>query len=328
MSGPFVLDCDPGLDDAVALQYALGTGLYDIKAVTAVGGNAPVEHTYRNARALVKLFGVADRIPVHRGTGGRFTRRIAPAAAFDFHGAEGLGAEKADDQGVPEQAEGAVQALLRLSREYEGELTVVATGPLTNIAAALVEDPDFAYRIRKLVFMGGTVAEKGNVTPTAEFNIWHDPEAADVVAASGARMTMVGLDVTHRARFTRAHLARLEAAGEPLEWTVRLLKFYFGSYSHFHRADAVPLHDPLAIGVALDEAYVQTAEGTLFVETGSALTDGQAVFLDRLDTPGTSLPPQLTARAERSRTSVAVGLGSKDFVEEFTSVLERWGERR
>lgn len=325
MSGPFVLDCDPGLDDAVALQYALGTGRYDIKAVTAVGGNAPVEHTYRNARALVKIFGVADRIPVHRGVGGKLTRRIEQAASFDFHGSTGLGDEKAEDEGVPEQTEGAVQALLRLSQEHEGELTVVATGPLTNIAAALIEDPAFAERVKKLVFMGGAVTEKGNVTPTAEFNIWHDPEAADVVAASGMNMTMVGLDATHRARFTREHLARLEAAGEPLEFTVRLLKYYFGSYNHFHRSDSVPLHDPLALGAALDPDYLETVEGTLFVETASPLTAGQTVFLSAHDTAGTSLPEHLTARAEKSRASVALGLGQKDFVEEFTSVLERWG---
>ncbi len=326
MSGPFVLDCDPGLDDAVALQYALGTGRYDIKAVTAVGGNAPVGNTYRNARALVKLFGVADRIPVYRGVGGKLSRRIEQSASFDFHGETGLGDERIDDKGVEEQSETAVDALLRLSHEYEGALTVVATGPLTNVAAALIQDPEFAGRIKKLVFMGGTVLEKGNVTPTAEFNIWHDPEAADVVAASGANMTMVGLDVTHKARFTRKHLARLEAMGEPLEFTVRLLKFYFGSYNHFHRADSVPLHDPLALGVALDQDYVQTAHGTLFVETASPLTIGQTVFLHEHDAAGTSLAPHLTARAEHSSADVALDLGPKDFVEEFTSVLERWGQ--
>ena len=324
MTGPIVLDCDPGLDDAVALQYAVGTGRYDIKAVTAVGGNAPVEHTYRNARALVKTFGVAGQIPVYRGVGGRLTRRIETPAAFDFHGETGFGEELADDSGVPEQTEGAVEALLRLSRTHAGELTVVATGPLTNIAAALIADPSFAERIR-LVFMGGTVLEPGNVTPTAEFNIWHDPEAADLVVASGVDFTMVGLDATHRARFTREHLARLEAAGEALEFTVRLLKFYFGSYNHFHRADSVPLHDPLAVGAALDPRFLATAEGTVFVECGSPLTTGQTVFLRAEDTDGTSLPPQLTERARGSQGKVALDLGPRDFVEEFTSVLEHWG---
>lgn len=324
MTGPIVLDCDPGLDDAVALQYALGTGRYDIKAVTAVGGNAPVEHTYRNARSLVKTFGMAGQIPVYRGVGGRLTRRIEAPSAFDFHGETGFGEELADDEGVPEQRENAVEALLRLSHQHAGELTVVATGPLTNIAAALVTDPSFAERIR-LVFMGGTVSEPGNVTPVAEFNIWHDPEAADLVVASGVDFTMVGLDATHRARFTRDHLARLEAAGEPLEFTVRLLKFYFGSYNHFHRADSVPLHDPLAVGAALDPEYLATAAGTVFVECGSPLTTGQTVFLRAEDTAGTSLPPQLTERARGSQGKVALELGPRDFVEEFTSVLERWG---
>lgn len=326
MTGPIVLDCDPGLDDAVALQYALGSGRYEVEAVTAVGGNAPVEHTYRNARALVKTFGVADEIPVYRGVGGRLTRRIEAPAAFDFHGASGLGDEVADDAGVPEQSESAVDALLRLSRRHAGELTVVATGPLTNIAAALIADPGFAERIR-LVFMGGTVSEPGNVSPTAEFNIWHDPEAADLVVASGVDYTMVGLDATHRARFTREHLARLEAAGEALAFTVRLMKFYFGSYNHFHRADAVPLHDPLAVGAALDPEYLTLAEGTVFVECASPLTSGQTVFLHERDVAGTSLPEQLTARARTSRGKVATGLGTKDFVEDFTAVLESWGSR-
>ena len=324
MTGPIVLDCDPGLDDAVALQYALGTGRYDIKAITAVGGNAPVEHTYRNARSLVKTFGVAGEIPVYRGVGGRLSRRIDPPSGFDFHGKTGLGSELADDAGVPEQRENAVQALLRLSHEHAGELTVVATGPLTNIAAVLLADPSFAERIR-LVFMGGAVSEPGNVTPTAEFNIWHDPEAADLVVASGVDFTMVGLDATHRARFTREHLARFEAAGEPLEFTVRLLKFYFDSYNHFHRADSAALHDPLAVGAALDPDFLKTAEGTVFVECGSPLTTGQTVFLSAEETAGTSLPPHLVERARGSQGKVAIGLGPLDFVEEFTSVLERWG---
>lgn len=323
MTGPIVLDCDPGLDDAVALQYALGSGRYELAAITAVGGNAPVEHTYRNARSLVKAFGVAERIPVYRGVGGRLNRRIERAAAFDFHGTAGLGDEIPDDAGVPEQAEGAVEALLRLSMEHPGELIVVATGPLTNIAAALIADPGFAERIR-LVFMGGAVSEPGNVTPTAEFNIWHDPEAADLVVASGVDYTMVGLDATHRARFTREHLARLEAAGERLELTVRLLKYYFASYNHFHRADSVPLHDPLAVGAALDPDFLSRAEGTVFVECGSPLTTGQTVFLPAERSAGTSLPPQLTERARGSRGKVALGLGPRDFVEEFTAVLERW----
>jgi inosine-uridine nucleoside N-ribohydrolase len=319
-----VLDCDPGLDDAVALQFALGSGRYDLRAVTAVGGNSPIEHTYRNARALVKAFGVAQSLPVYRGVGGRLTRRIESPDSFAFHGRTGLGDEPADDEGVPEQAEGAVDALLRLSREHAGQLTVVATGPLTNIAAALIADPGFAERIR-LVFMGGTVSEPGNVTPSAEFNIYHDPEAADLVAASGVDYTMVGLDVTHRARFTREHLARLEAVGEPLEFTVRLLKFYFGSYDHFHRVDSIPLHDPLAVGAALEPGYLETVEGTLFVECGSPLTTGQTVFLPAERTAGTRLAPQLVERAKHSRGKVALGLGSLDFVEDFTSVLERWG---
>ena len=106
---------------------------------------------------------------------------------------------------------------------------------------------------------------------------------------------------------------------------MRLLKFYFGSYNHFHRADSVPLHDPLALGAALEPDYLTVAEGTVFVECGSPLTTGQTVFLRTEHTEGTSLPPQLTDRARGSQGKVATGIGPLDFVEEFTSVLERWG---
>ncbi|WP_338896160.1 nucleoside hydrolase [Streptomyces sp. TG1A-60] len=144
---PMVLDSDPGIDDAVALQYLLGTGLWDLKAYTSVGGNLPADATYGNARALARALRVDGDIPVHRGAG-RPLSRLPYREASAFHGPAGLGDETLPDSTAPHPTESSAQALLRLSRTYEGELTVCATGPLTNVAIALLEDPDFTRRVK------------------------------------------------------------------------------------------------------------------------------------------------------------------------------------
>src|SRR5689334_14084125 len=196
---PLVLDSDPGLDDAVALHYLLARPEWQLVAYTAVGGNVPVDITFRNARALAAAYGIDRDVPVYRGAGRPISR---VAIGSDFHGPTGLGTRILPDSTAPEPGTGAVLELLRLSRVHEGELTVVATGPLTNIAVALILDPGFARRVARLVFMGGAARVPGNVTTVAEFNVWADPDAADIVVASGVPYTMVGLDVTHQAPLT------------------------------------------------------------------------------------------------------------------------------
>ncbi len=209
---PLVLDCDPGLDDAVALHYLLERPEWELVACTAAGGNVPVDLTFRNARALAAAYGIDRDVPVYRGAGGPVSRvRIGS----DFHGPAGLGTVTLADSAVPEQETSAVLELIRLSRVHEGEITVVATGPLTNIAVALILDPGFARRVARLVFMGGAARVPGNVTAVAEFNVWADPDAADIVMASGIPFTMVGLDVTHQAPLTAADAARIAEAGTP-----------------------------------------------------------------------------------------------------------------
>ncbi|MEU6840675.1 nucleoside hydrolase [Streptomyces sp. NPDC046716] len=319
MPAPIVLDSDPGIDDAVALQYLLGTGLWDLKAYTTVGGNVPAEQTFRNGRALARAFGIDGDVSVHRGAGRPLTR-LPYSAAGEFHGASGLGAETLPDSTAPEVTESSAQALLRLSREYEGDLTVCATGPLTNVALALTEDPDFARRVKKLVFMGGAADVPGNITPVAEFNAWADPDAVDLVVSSGIAYTMVGLDATHGWRFTTDDLETLRAAGEGMALTSRLMDFYLGAY---RETGGSPLHDPLAVGVCADESFVTAAEGTVVVECGSELTRGKTVFIPYdADYPRAYYQesPLVAARTER-RGRVALGTGPRNFTEDFVNTL-------
>ncbi|WP_017573164.1 nucleoside hydrolase [Nocardiopsis halotolerans] len=316
---PIVLDSDPGLDDALALQYLLGTGLWDLKAYTAVGGNAPVEQAFRNARGLARAFGVDGDVPVHRGADRTISR---VDSASDFHGPTGLGEEVLPDSKEPDQDEPAPAALVRLSREYEGELTVVATGPLTNVAAALLLDPGTAHRVRRLVFMGGAAQVPGNCTPLAEFNVWADPDAADIVVSSGIPYTMVGLDATHGWRFTHEDLARLDAAGPGQELTARFVRAYLKAYDANHRQSSCPLHDPLAVGVAADESFVTTGTGTVAVECASELGRGQTVYLPEDKAVRFNYPPHILART-RHTGRVALGTGPRDFSAHFTETLLR-----
>ncbi|MEV5612238.1 nucleoside hydrolase [Streptomyces sp. NPDC052225] len=319
MPAPIVLDSDPGIDDAVALQYLLGTGLWDLKAYTTVGGNVPSEQTFRNGRALARAFGIDGGVPVHRGAGRPLTR-LPYSAAGEFHGAAGLGTEVLPDSTAPEQTESSTQALLRLSREYEGELTVCATGPLTNVALALSEDPGFARRVKHLVFMGGAADVPGNITPVAEFNAWADPDAVDLVVSSGIRYTMVGLDATHGWRFGAKELEILEEAGHDMALTARLMSFYLNAY----RADeGCPLHDPLAVGVCADESFITAAEGTVVVECASELTRGKTVFIPYdADYPREYYveSPLVNARTQH-RGRVALGTGPRNFTEDFVDAL-------
>ncbi|GGX40909.1 nucleoside hydrolase [Streptomyces fructofermentans] len=320
---PIVLDSDPGIDDALALQYLLGTGLWDLRAYTSVGGNLPGDVTHRNARALARALRIDADVPVHRGAGRPLTR-LPYAAASAFHGARGLGVESLPDSTAARPAESSAQALLRLSREYEGELTVCATGPLTNVAVALLEDPAFARRVGSLVFMGGAARVPGNVTPVAEFNAWTDPDAAEVVLSSGIPFTMVDLDASHGWLLGPRELAALESAGPGTGLAVRLLRFYLEAYRSHGGGDSCPLHDPLAVGVCADPSFVTLAEGAVVVECDSELTRGQTVFVptaaQRVHYAGS---PALTARIRRTGR-VALGPGPRDFTQDFVATLPRW----
>jgi inosine-uridine nucleoside N-ribohydrolase len=268
---PIILDCDPGHDDAVALLLALASPEVQLLGVTTVAGNQTLEKTTANAIRVLDHVGVRD-LPVAAGAD-RPLVRLGHAAA-DVHGETGL-----DGPDLPPPARApldvhAVDWIAEAVAASPEPVTLVPTGPLTNIALFLACHPGLTSRIARIVLMGGAVGE-GNVTPAAEFNIWADPEAAARVFTSGIDLTMVGLDVTHRALMTPAHVERLAGAGR----AGSLVADLYGFYSRFHRDvygwEGSPVHDAVAVAHVIDGALLETELVGVVVDTGPELSRGR-----------------------------------------------------
>ena len=294
-----VIDTDPGADDAVALLLALGSPeALEIAGVVAVAGNLPLGLTARNARAVLEFAGRAD-VPVHAGAAQPLSRRLATARVQEAGGLATLFLP--DPAGGLQPADG-VDFLVEAVGGSGGEgLTLCALGPLTDIALALDRAPEIAPRVQELVLMGGAGFELGNVTPAAEFNIWVDPQAAAKVLASGMRITMVPLDVTHRVLSTAARLARLDAIGNRCgPYAARLVRTFDKPRVKRYGRRGRALHDPCVIAYLLAPELFRGREVNVMVETESPLALGMTVvdwwgvtgrpanarFLDRVDAAG------------------------------------------
>ena len=271
---PIVIDCDPGQDDALALLLALGSPVeLELLAVTAVAGNAPLELTQKNARKVLALAGRAD-IPVFAGCARPLVR--APLDA-GYGGATGLDGYPLPEPAGPLAEGHAVDALIELLlARPAGTLTLCPLGPLTNVAMAMVKAPEIVARVREIVLMGGAIG-LGNATPAAEFNIFADPEAADVVFRAGAPIVMCGLDLTRQARVTPARLAAIRGLGTAVGAAVAgLLEAYNGDPTHGGPLGA-PLHDPCVIAYLLRPDLFQGRDCHVEIETTSELTLGRTV---------------------------------------------------
>lgn len=273
-----ILDVDTGIDDALALALALRLPGVELVAVTTVAGNVGIANTTANTRRVLAYLG-AGAVPIHRGlsrplTGGAIT-------ATDVHGASGLGALVLPETGRdPERRPFAPEALVDLISAAPGAITLVCTGPLTNLAAAIALEPALPGRIGRLVIMGGSLG-RGNVTPYAEFNIAADAEAGAQVFAACA-LTVVGLDVTMQARIAREGWSRL-AGQDSREATL-----IHEATAHFFRdgaAGTVHLHDPLALGVAYDPTLCTTKRGIVKVETVTPWCAGRTTLTEGEDGP-------------------------------------------
>jgi inosine-uridine nucleoside N-ribohydrolase len=306
---PIVLDCDPGHDDALALMLAVASPEVDLVGVTTVAGNQTLEKTTANALRVLELCGRGD-VPVAPGAPDPLVRRRDVAA--HVHGESGLdGPELPEPSGRPLE-EHAVRFLARLIREREGRLTLVPTGPLTNVALLLALEPD--ARPERIVLMGGSVGE-GNRTPAAEFNIWADPEAARRVFESGIDVTMIGLDVTHEALVTDADADALRGVGKVGRVAAELLDFYgIWHRRSYPELDGSPLHDPVAVAHVVDPTLVETTPAYIQVDCGWEQGRGRT-NVDWRDRPG-SLPPNAT---------VGVGIDRARFVELVTNRLKALG---
>lgn len=256
-----LLDCDPGVDDMFAIFTALRW--CDPVALTSVAGNVGLAHTTANALTIIELAG-AD-VPVHRGAAGPISGAPLDDAA-EVHGELGLGGTDLPAPSGTVADTGAVDALFDYTAGRD--VTVVAIGPLTNIALALQRDPEWVSRIPRLVIMGGSTGA-GNVTAAAEFNIWADPEAAEIVFTSGVNMTMVGLNLTRQVTMGAPEIDRLRAAGSDTAMVAAdALEFYTGhSFREYGVAESA-MHDPCAVLEAVRPELFERTEMNVAIETG------------------------------------------------------------
>ncbi|HSC48808.1 MAG TPA: nucleoside hydrolase [Gaiellaceae bacterium] len=248
MTTRILLDCDPGHDDAIALLLALGSEEVELRGVTTVAGNQTLEKTTANAIRVLELVGRGD-VPVAAGAERPLVRE--PRVAANVHGETGL---DGPDLPPPRKQPADEHAVDFLAERVVGT-TLVATGPLTNVGLLLARHP--RARPERIVLMGGAIAE-GNVTPAAEFNVWADPEAAARVFASGIDVTMVGLDVTHRALFTGTRAERLRATGRVGQVVAELLDFYGVFHREVYGFDGSPIHDAVAVAHVIDPTLLET----------------------------------------------------------------------
>lgn len=271
-----IIDTDPGQDDAVAILMALGSPEIEVLGITAVAGNVPLALTARNARVVCELAGRPD-IAVFAGCDRPLMRGLVTAE--HVHGRTGLDGPDLPEPTMALQDRHAVDFMIEtLRREPEGSVTLVPIGPLTNIAMALRLAPDIAPRIARIVLMGGAYFEVGNITPAAEFNIYIDPEAADIVFRAGVPLTVLPLDVTHKALVTASRNAAFRALGTSVGRAVAEMTDFFERFDkEKYGAEAAPLHDPCTIGWLLAPQLFSGREINVEIETRSPLTRGMSV---------------------------------------------------
>lgn len=272
-----ILDCDTGTDDAIAILYALRRPGVRLEGVTTVFGNAGVEDTTRNTLQVLELAGRPD-VPVARGAAHPLTGTFVPSP-HPIHGRNGLGDVELPPPRTRPVGPDAASFLIDLVRRNPGEITLVPTGRMTNIALALEQAPEIARLVRQCVLMGGAARVPGNVTAVAEANIHGDPEAARILFRSGMNITMVGLDVTMQAIFTPEHLEAMTGRGGPVLEAVRqIIAFRLQAYMRREpHLGGCAIHDPLAVEVAVDPTIVRRELLPVDVECQGELTRGMTV---------------------------------------------------
>ncbi len=280
-----ILDTDPGIDDALALFLALATPQLQLEAVTTVSGNVQVAHTTRNALTLLTLAGRTD-VPVARGCSVPLVRR--PLDAAHVHGDNGLGNVTFPAPTVQPVNIHAVDLIIERVMRAPGEITLVAIGPLTNLALAVRKEPALASYVREVVIMGGALQVPGNVTPNAEFNIYADAQAAHIVLQAGWPLRLVSLDVTMQATLSSADIEMLAQRVTPVTSAIKqMMAFYFEVFaSHSGHSDSFHMHDPLALASVFQPDLLSWESTYVDVELQGSLTLGQTVsYLGRHDSP-------------------------------------------
>lgn len=270
-----IIDTDPGQDDAVGILLALASPELEVLGITTVAGNVPLERTKYNARVVVELAGKTT--PVYAGCDRPMVRPLVTAE--HVHGKTGLDGADLPEPSLPLQDQHAVDFIIEtLRREAPGTVTLCPMGPLTNIATAFTKAPDIVERVAEIVLMGGAYFEVGNITPAAEFNIYVDPEAAEIVLKSGRPVVIMSLDVTHKALTSKAWISEMRALGTPVGtavagWTDFFERFDVTKYG----SEGAPLHDPCVIVWLLKPELFTGRHINVEIETKSELTLGMTV---------------------------------------------------
>jgi pyrimidine-specific ribonucleoside hydrolase len=292
-SRSIIIDCDPGHDDAVAIALACARQELSVRAVTTVAGNADLARTTRNALRVLTLLARTD-IPVAAGADRPLTRE--PWVPVAFHGESGLDGSDLPEAAVGPAASTAIELMSGLLRDSAEPITIVATGPLTNIALLLRAAPALRDRIAEISLMGGSLGE-GNTTASAEFNIWSDPEAASIVFDSGIPIRMAGLDITHQALVLPEDVARLDAIGtRPGRVFADLMRFFAGHHRERYGWDGPPIHDAVAVAWLVAPELIASRSLRIDVETGSGPARGRTVA-DR---------ERLTGRPPNAEVGIAI----------------------
>jgi len=270
-----ILDTDPGIDDALALFLALASPEVQLEAITTVSGNVNVDLTTHNALALLTLAERTD-IPVARGCAYPLLNQSVHAA--DVHGDNGVGGVSLPTPALEPVAQHAVDLLIERILDAPDVITLVAIGPLTNIALALRREPSIAQKVREVVIMGGALRVPGNVTPAAEFNIYADPHAAHAVLHAGWPIRLVSLDVTTQVLMTREQVAALAQGGGKVKTTIQqMMAYYFESFAPSSDTAHFQMHDPLCLASAFAPDLITWEPAYVDVELAGSLTLGETV---------------------------------------------------
>lgn len=269
-----ILDVDPGHDDAVAILLAAASESLDLRGITVVAGNQTLPKTTLNARRICTAAGITD-VGIYEGTGSPLVRDQVTGEFI--HGGSGLDGPEFSPPYVEVRDKGAVDFMLDELVEADDGITIAAVGPLTNVALALIREPQVKANVDEIVVMGGSMGI-GNYTAAAEFNIFADPEAAHVVFETGVPVTMVGLDVTRQAEITPPVMKRLREIGNRVtDLTLEMLDYYWSTYKRAFDLDNPPLHDPCVVAYLIDREVITTKAMRVDVDLNSGIDYGRTV---------------------------------------------------
>ncbi|MFP6559077.1 nucleoside hydrolase [Paraburkholderia sp. B3] len=312
MAETIILDCDPGHDDAIAIMLAHGNPSIHLAAVTTVAGNQTLEKVTRNALGVARMAGIVG-VPFAAGADRPLVREVETAPSI--HGETGMDGPQLPAPAFALDPRHAVDLIVETVMASEpGTITLVPTGALTNIALAVRKEPRIVERVKQVVLMGGAV-HAGNWSPVAEFNVFIDPEAADIVFRAGWKVVMVGLDATHQALATPAVAQRIAAIGTtPARFVGELLEYFGQTYSDVMGFDSPPVHDPCAVAHVIDPTIVRAVRVPIAIELRGEFTTGMTVADFRRAAP------------EDCKTWAAMELDSDRFWGLVIDALERIGE--